>query len=536
MRSPRIPALILIAGAIVGAFVVEQRDDSPPPSEPVVADATLPAVPGVVSPAASPDGALASTWYCAGGTSGKDGVADHSIVIQNTRAEEVEVALTIIGGAILPPPAAPPDEGGATTTTVAPASTTTTEPPPPLPEVDPVTQQLTVLPRSAQVVRLGDEIDAEVAGAVVEVEGGEVTVEHTITGELGTSTAPCSTVVADAWSFPWGVTSRGNRELLVFLNPFPDDATLDVEFATDEGTRTPSVFDSFVVPARSVRAAWVDESTRREQISAQVVLRSGRVAVDRIQVLTGDDEDDPRQGLSLATGQPVPTEVWVFPSGQTSKSTSEQLVVFNPTDESAEIEVEVRLDDPQRNGIPEPFDLRIAPRRFEILSLHEEQRIPRGVGHTSIVRSLNGVPITAERVQWALAPSDTLGLSAMPGSPVEAPTWYLAAGGPTDEVDEWITIVNLSNDRDVTAAITGLIGGREVPNVELDDLAIPAAGRLDVRLGDHVDRAAYPLTVEADGPIIVERGLYAVDGFGVSNSIGLPQGEGAEVLEPLAGR
>ena len=536
MRSARIPALILLVAAIVGAFVVEQRDDDAPSSASAEDTTALPVEPGVVSPAASPADALASTWYCAGGTSDRNGVADHSIVIQNARPASVDATVTVIGGAILPPPAEPPDDGGATTTTQAPQSTTTTEPPPPLPTVAPVVRELEVPGRSVEVLRLGDEIDAEVAGAVVEVEGGDVTVEHVVEGELGSSAAPCSTIVSDSWAFPWGVTSRGNRELLVFLNPFPDDATLDVEFATDEGTRAPSVFDSFVVPARSVRAAWVDESTRRNQISAQVTLRSGRVAVDRIQVLTGEDEDDPRQGLSLASGQPVPSNVWVFPSGQTTRAISEQVVVYNPTDDSAEVEVEVRLDDPRRNGIPEPFALRVAPRRFEIVAVHEEQRVPAGVAHTSIVRSLNGVPITAERVQWALEPADTLGLSAMPGSPVEAPIWYLAAGGPTDEVDEWITLVNLSNDEDVTASITGLVGGQEVANVDLDDLQVPAAGRLDVRLGDHVDRASFPLVVEADGPVIIERGLYAVDGFGVSNSIGIPQEAGAEVLEPLAGR
>ena len=62
-------------------------------------------------------------------------------------------------------------------------------------------------------VALRDLVDAPIASAIVEVDGGEIAVEHQITdlreGGGGRATAPCSSTAAREWSFPWGVTARG---------------------------------------------------------------------------------------------------------------------------------------------------------------------------------------------------------------------------------------------------------------------------------------------------------------------------------------
>src|SRR5690606_5607278 len=146
-----------------------------------------------------------------------------------------------------------------------PSTTATTERP------DPPSARVDLPARSRVAFRLADLVDAPLAGAVVEVDGGQIAVEHELNGDLGRATAPCSTTASPTWSFPWGVTTRGNRELLVFLNPFPDDATVDITFATDEGVRDTLRFRGFVVPGRSVVGAYIDEDVQRnEQVSAQV--------------------------------------------------------------------------------------------------------------------------------------------------------------------------------------------------------------------------------------------------------------------------
>ena len=113
-------------------------------------------------------------------------------------------------------------------------------------------------------------MDAPIASAVVEVDGGEIAVEHQITdlreGGGGRATAPCSSTAARQWSFPWGVTARGARELLVFMNPFPDDATVDVLLATDQGTREPRRLQNLVVRGRSALGVFIDQDTRRDHV------------------------------------------------------------------------------------------------------------------------------------------------------------------------------------------------------------------------------------------------------------------------------
>ena len=317
------------------------------------------------------------------------------------------------------------------------------------------------MPAQSRVeVRLGDISEAQLVGAVVEIDGGEVVVEHHVTGPLGRSTAPCSTTASPTWSFPWGVTARGARELLVFMNPFPDDATVDIAFATDEGVRDTARFQGFVVPGRSVVGAFIDQDvTRKQQVSAQVQVRGGRLVIDRIQLLDGTDG---REGITLGLGVPTPAETWMFPTGETGPGLTEQVVIFNPSDDVAEVEVEARLDDPATNGTPEPFEVTVAPGRYAIVDVHAEERVPAGVGHSLIVRSLNGVPVTAERVNAGADPAPRRGITSTTGSPFGAPTWYFAGGGPTESRDEYLVLMNVSITDPVTFSVTGFSAGQTI--------------------------------------------------------------------------
>ena len=82
------------------------------------------------------------------------------------------------------------------------------------------------------------------------------------------------------------------------------------------------------------------------------------------------------------------------------------------------------------------------------MNLQTEDRIPKGVGHASFVRSLNGVPIVAERAvvrHRGSGPPRRVHDARFPDR--RARTWYFAGGGPTADRDEFITLVNLSDIR-----------------------------------------------------------------------------------------
>ena len=525
-RGPvRLTSLIILAGALAAGLLVDAAEDDEPGRRGTVVDA------GVAIPAARPEPTLASTWFCAAGTASEDGFGDHVLLLANPSERPRTATITAYTGEIAPAPPTPDagaEEDAPTSTTTTVASTTTAEP------VPPPTVQVDLPARSRTSYRLADLVTAPLAGAVVEVDGGEIAVEHELTGDLGRATAPCSTTASPTWSFPYGVTTRGNRELLVFMNPFPDDATVDVTFATNEGVRDTLRFRGFVVPGRSVVGAYVDEDVQRnEQVSAHVTVRGGRLVVDRVQTFTGVDG---REGLTVGLGAPAPAEVWMFPDGLTGPGLTEQIVVYNPTDEVAEVEVEVRLEDPETNGTPEPFDLTVAPSRYAILNLHEEDRIVAGVGHSSIVRSLNGVPVVAERAVAATEGAPRRGVTATLGAPLAAPVWYFPGGGTSSERDEFLTILNGSVEEGVTFRVTALANGQLLAVEGLQEVEVGPGGRVALRLGDHVEREDLALVVTADGPIVAERGLYrAGGGQGMSQAMGIPLADDVVVPEPLPG-
>jgi len=450
----------------------------------------------------------------------------------------------VLPGTIAPAPDLAPDatttETTAAETTTTEATTTTTVPPPAPSPVE-------LPPRSRIEVPLADLLDAPIASAVVEVDGSEISVEHQITdlreGRGGRATAPCSSAAARQWAFPWGVTARDQQELFVFMNPFPDDATVDVLLATDEGTREPQRLQNLVVRGRSSLGVFIDQDTRRDHVSALVTVTRGRLVVDRVQSFDGSHA--PYEGITLGLGAPTPAEVWMYPDGVVDEGVTEQVVVYNSSDEVAEVDVEVRLDDPDTNGVPEPFELTIAPNRFAVVNLHEPDpeasedvppRIPPGVGHSILVRSLNGVPVTSERVMTMSEPNEHLGVSATLGAPLAAPTWYFPGGGVTDERDQYLTIFNASPDTVGLVDVTAVSGGEAVDLPNLQDLEVPPGGRRTMRLSNHVeDLEDLFVTVTADGPVVVERGLYAVAARGSSLSMGIPLAVDVLVPYPVDG-
>jgi hypothetical protein len=279
-------------------------------------------------------------------------------------------------------------------------------------------------------------------------------------------------------------------------------------------------------------------------VSAQVEAGSGRVIVDRIQ--TFDGTNPALEGITLGLGAPVPAEVWAFPDGLVAEGITQQMVVFNPSEDVAEVEVEVRLNDPATNGVPEPYELTIPPRRYSIVDLHapdpgatEEtpKRIPDGVAHTLIVRSLNHVPVVAERVFTKSNSRLSVGVSAVLGAPLAAPTWFVVGGGVSGERSEYLSVFNASPDHVVHYSVSRLAGGELVPIDDLQDLEISAGGRQAVRLSDHIDTdvEVLPLIVVADGPVVVERSLYRVNGRGIAFAMAIPLAEDVLVFDPIDG-
>lgn len=524
--NQRYSIILIVLAVIVGLMTIDQGlsdgDDE---------TTNVAAVGPTQFPIASSPDSLSSTWFCAGGTATTDDpFANHLVDVLNPTDGPIDVTLTVYAGEIAPPAEEvdPEDLGdgdsddedtggtGEPTTTAAPAD-------------DPalVVETFTLEPYSRWQSPLTDFVQAPIASALVEGSGGLV-VEHEVVSVHGRDAKPCATSGSTEWHFAWGDTSADARELLVFFNPFPDDAIIDGVFSTTDGTREPVRFEGFVVPARGTVAVDLgDDVTRRDQVAATLRVRpGGRVVVDRVLRLNGEGDG---RGLTVQTGVPEPQGTWVYTDGFVSDAISEEIIVYNPTEELAEVDVSFAVDKPEENPAPAPVLLSLPPGEYERLDVGSVEGLPAGVAHRATVRSANGVPIVSERVQFSNR-DNRQGISVTTGSPVESQIWYFAAGSASDTSDEWLVLANLDTQVLTEISVFAVGGGQLVEVVDLQNIEMGPGERLAIRLGRKIQREELPIMIEATEPIVVERGLYRVgDSRGMSSAIGVPAPLGLRV-------
>lgn len=530
----RVAVVVILVGAMLAALVVDRagEDDAAVETTPVVPDSS-------VFPIASEAAALSSTWFCAGGTADEEAFADHVIQVANPTDVAVTVTLTAFAGVIAPPLETvdgedldDPEEGSDGDAAEEQPTEDDAEEPPGEEQPDevpePVEQVFEVPALARQAVALRDLVQAPIASALVESDGGGIVVEHEVTSIHGHDAKPCVTSAASTWHFAWGDTTVDARELLVLFNPFPDDAIVDGRFSTEDGVREPERFDGLVVPGRGTLAVDLgDDVTRREEVAATLTARNGRIVIDRVLRI----DSDPDRGLTVQSGVPEPQTTWVYPDGFVSEAVREEYVVYNPGDQLAEIEIEFVVDDPEENGIPAPVDLSLAPGTHQVVDLRADGRIPDFVAHAGIVRSVNGVPIVAERVQFS-AGKGRRGISVTTGSPVEAPEWNFASGAVTDDSDQWLVLVNLDSQILAEIDVAAVIGGQEVPISGLQGIEIGAGERRAIRLGEHIsNRPDLALVVTSTEPVVAERSLYRLgdEERGITSAVGVPSPDGVRL-------
>jgi hypothetical protein len=496
-RLPTLAAVAVLVGAVVAAGVALDR------REPDVATAAE-VTPADLAPVAPGAGAVGSTWFCAGGT-GRDGGAVHRVHVGNPGDDPVPVTVTVIPGAL---------RGEQVTARQA-------------------TETFEVEPGESETLLLADVVDAPFLSAVVEAGAGQVAVEHSIArtadGAAGESATPCASAASTTAYLAAGTTTRDAVEQLLLFNPFPDDAVVDVTFATPEGLREPTAFAGLIVPARRVLAVDVGEVvSRHANVSASIVARTGRFVADRIQRFDGSG--DGPAGLALTGAARAPASVWRFPDGRVDEGVGEVVTVFNPTERQAEVDVEVNLDptdDLSQPAAAEPFPLTVPPGQFAQIDVAQDGRVPPGRGHSLTVRSQNGVEVVAERWLRRTADAGGPGLGATLGSPVDATRWLAAAGAVEGGVEQ-LVIANPSLSEIARVAVTSPSPSGAGALAGLGELQVAPAGRVVVDLTDALGDQPLVLVVQADLPVVVERVT-----VGPPGDDDAPGGRGQSIVLPV---
>jgi hypothetical protein len=470
-RTPRAPALAVLAAVLVAGGIVDRRIDRS-------SEESATAISSQV-PMAAPASARSSAWYCPG-VPVAGGLGEGSVVVANAGGRRLTGTVTVF-----------PDRGESRRAPIA------------------------VSPASRASVRLADLVTSPFASALVEFDGGEAVAEAVVVGALGDSAATCASSASSSWYFAEGVTTRDAAEVLLALNPFPDDAVVDVVFSTEEGIVTPQALTGLLVRGQALTSINVgDFVQRRESVSISLVARTGRLVVGRVQTFDGSAG---RKGLSVGLGAAAPGPVWYFPEGLVADGQSERFHVYNPGRTEAQVEVALVLD----TGEAEPIRLTVPRESRLTVVAGEESRIPKNVPHAVTVRSLEGPEVVVERTIDGAAPSTRTGLSVTLGARLPALRWATAAGAADDSTDNWVVVQN-PGDKAAFVTVNVLADGTPLLVGGLSRIEVPAGQRKAFHLNASLKRATAPLLVTATEAVIVERDLYRIKAPGLGMSAAIP--------------
>lgn len=208
---------------------------------------------------------------------------------------------------------------------------------------------------------------------------------------------------------------------------------------------------------------------------------------------------------------------WVFAEGATWDGFGEWILLLNPNKETSVAKFDFLSEDGPLDGpqVQVPPGSRV--------TVHVNEYAPnRDLG--AMVRSLNDVPVFAERAMYVARPDGKWGSHDSIGSKGTSRTWYLPEGATWLGYDEWLLIANPNSEPlEVKVSFQMPFGEIGMPEFE-----IGAGARKTIHVNDYVPEGDVSAKVESlgDAGIVAERSVYirTPDGkFGCHCSMGLTE-------------
>jgi hypothetical protein len=152
-------------------------------------------------------------------------------------------------------------------------------------------------------------------------------------GPKGASVGGAAPEPATAWAFPEGTTANGVTETYDIYNPTESEAAVELAIALDHpkvnGEVDPVAVD--VPPRSAVHVRLNDEQRVPLGVNHAVLVHT----VNNVPVVAEREitsvSPGPRTGTTYALGAAVAAPEWVVPAGGASATTSEWLVLYNPS-------------------------------------------------------------------------------------------------------------------------------------------------------------------------------------------------------------
>jgi hypothetical protein len=225
-----------------------------------------------------------------------------------------------------------------------------------------------------------------------------------------------------------------------------------------------------------------------------------------------------RRGLVAGLATPQANSQWWFPRGEKGNGRNERIVVYNPGQDEAQVDVAFYPADPSSQPVIEPLTLDLAGGQATVVDVETTATVPAGV-HSIVVRSPDDRPVVAERSFEITGGGDSTATTGTLGSPLAARWWFPApapAGGGAI-----LSVLNPTGSPViVTVSSVGPAGLIPVKGLEKVSLAAGAVQAFDLGAAGV---SAVPIAVDSDGTVVAERLVLAPSGRrGAAFALGIP--------------
>ena len=170
----------------------------------------------------------------------------------------------------------------------------------------------------------------------------------------------------------------------------------------------------------------------------------------------------------------------------------------------------------------DPIPITVAPRGYVQVAMQDQTRILKTVPHSVTVRASAGPTWSPSRVFSAVAPASP-GFAPALGAPLQATRWYFADGAVAGTSAHSLVLFNPSVDATARVSVAVLAGGQLTPIDRLQQVELPAAGRLQVDVAPLVNRPDASLVIDSTAPVVAEQSMATATA--IAWSTGMPAAE-----------
>ncbi|MDD5747901.1 MAG: DUF5719 family protein [Actinomycetota bacterium] len=286
------------------------------------------------------------------------------------------------------------------------------------------------------------------------------------------------------WYLAEGSTAHGFSTYLLVQNPNSQEATVWITYMTPDG---PVGEVPFKIAANSRRTVNVNERLREKDCSFRVS-SDMRVIAERSMYWDGN------RGGHVSTGTTQPSQSWYLAEGATSSGFDEWVLLQNPCDSDAQIELSCMT--PEGTAFEGSFTLSSGSR----YSVHVNEVVP---GRDVSVRVSSSVGVIVERAMYWNNGTGKAG-HACCGISQPRETCFLAEGSTAWGFEEWVLVMN-PNDEQAMVTIEYHTSNGPVPR---ESILLAPFSRTTIFVNKDVPMVDVSTEVIADIPIIAERAMY----------------------------